>query len=87
MRRKKIKKYEENDEHFHKNIMGYDVQGLIINERPYSDSVNYSRLISEMSEGDFDDSLLENEIYHLRINGETQLVKNKEDLKNNTKSG
>ncbi|KAL4504342.1 hypothetical protein ABPG72_009788 [Tetrahymena utriculariae] len=68
MQTKKAKKYEENDEVYQKEIMGYNVQGLVIKERPYNDSVDYSRLISEMSEGDFEDSLLEDQIYHLRLN-------------------
>ncbi|EAR96280.2 hypothetical protein TTHERM_00188490 (macronuclear) [Tetrahymena thermophila SB210] len=68
MQTKKTKKYEQNDEVYQKEVMGYNVQGLVIQERPYNDSVDYSRLISEMSEGDFEDSLLEDQIYHLRLN-------------------
>ncbi|KAL4456293.1 hypothetical protein ABPG74_014254 [Tetrahymena malaccensis] len=68
MQTKKIKQYEQNDQVYQKEVMGDNVQGLIIKERPYNDSVDYSRLISEMSEGDFEDSLLEDQIYHLRLN-------------------
>ena len=68
MKTKKQKKYEEKDKEYRKAVMGFDIQGIVINERPYSDSVNYSRLISEMNESDFDDSLLENDIFHLRVN-------------------
>lgn len=66
MQSKKLKEYENRDEFYHKQNKGSDIQGVVIHERSYGESINYSKLLSDIDEEDFVDSLLEDDIFHLR---------------------
>jgi hypothetical protein len=47
--------------------LDYEVQRLVIPNKPYNDSINYSKLLSEADESDFVDSFDEHEIYRGHI--------------------
>lgn len=66
MRTKKVLTFEKGDRIHVENERNYQVQRLVVTEKPYGESVNYSQLLSEANESDFVDSLDEIDIYHIK---------------------
>lgn len=66
MRTKKLGEFEVGDSFHIERERNYEVHRLVVTHKPFGDSVNYSRLLSEASENDFVDSLDEIDIYHIK---------------------